>query len=873
MSKRCMGCMELFSNEFEVCPHCGYVVGTAAEEAVHMAPGSLLYDRYIVGKVLGFGGFGVTYIGWDGKLEQKVAIKEYLPSEFSTRMPGQTHVTVFNGDKNRQFQDGLQKFVEEAKRLAKFQNEPGIVKIFDSFTENDTAYIVMEFLDGETLSERLKREECIPEDEAVTMLWPLMNSLQVVHEEGILHRDIAPDNIFLTKAGEVKLIDFGASRYATTSCSRSLTVIIKPGYSPEEQYRSRGDQGPHTDVYALAATLYKMVTGKTPPDAMERRVKCESQKKDILEEPHKLNKDISINRENAILNAMNVRIEDRTPDVKSFMEELNQDPPAKRRYGKIKKLDLYHWPLWMKIIVPVILALLLIFGALLITGVIDFPSLFTDEVVVPEGYVIVPDVKGLDKDEAMKKITASKLLPSPEGNVETEYVEAGKIVYQSPVGGLYLEENSTVVLTVSSGKGIVSVENGIATVPYVVWDTKEDAVSKLKQAGLGEPVITTEKDENVPAGKVISQSVEAGKEVAEGTQITLVISAGADFVTVPDVTGQTEKKAKAALTEKGFSVAVEYEKNDNVAEGKVLRQSVKAGIDAKKGDKVIITVSSGKPTVSVPNVVGKSRASAISALEGQGFAVNVLESYDSGVAAGNVIRQSPEGGSAQIRGATITIYVSKGPQPVWSEWMSKLPSGVTSANYNIETRTEYRYREKMETAGSSGSMSGWQFDHSEITGWSAWSSWSNSAVSASESRRVETRNIAATYKTQYNYSKWAQYSNGNGRNGPSENYWSNIWCGYYFERGWSDSRLSVWDTQWGYGVQFNLYGSVNDCWYNEKTQQVQLTPAYKQYRYQDAVYTYYFYKWSDWSGWSTTSPSGGKNIETETRIMYRYIAK
>lgn len=468
--------MELFGDEFEICPHCGYVVGTHAEEAIHIEPGTLLYDRYIVGKVLGYGGFGVTYLGWDGKLEQKVAIKEYLPGEFSTRMPGQSHVTVFNGEKNEQFHDGLKKFVEEAKHLAKFQNEQGIVKIFDSFEENDTAYIIMEYLDGETLTEYLKREKTIPEDVAVAMLMPVMESLQAVHDAGLLHRDIAPDNIFLTKSGEVKLIDFGASRYATTSHSRSLTVIIKPGYSPEEQYRSRGDQGPHTDVYAIASTLYKMITGKTPPDAMERRAKYENQNKDILEEPHKINKKISINRENAILNAMNVRIEDRTPDVATFIRDLNADPPVKRIYGKIKKIDLYSWPLWLKIFVPSLLSVILAFGALLLTGVIKFSN-FTEEIIIPENIVIVPDVEGLYKDEALQLITAGKLLASTDGSVESEYIPAGKIILQTPVGDSYMDINGTVLLMISSGKGVESPENGLSTVPYVIWDSKDDTAS------------------------------------------------------------------------------------------------------------------------------------------------------------------------------------------------------------------------------------------------------------------------------------------------------------------------------------------------------------------------------------------------------------
>lgn len=655
--------MELFGDEFEICPHCGYIVGTHAEEAIHIEPGTLLYDRYIVGKVLGYGGFGVTYLGWDGKLEQKVAIKEYLPGEFSTRMPGQSQVTVFNGEKNEQFHDGLKKFVEEAKHLAKFQNEQGIVKIFDSFEENDTAYIIMEFLDGETLTEYLKREKTIPEDVAVAMLMPVMESLQTVHEKGLLHRDIAPDNIFLTKSGEVKLIDFGASRYATTSHSRSLTVIIKPGYSPEEQYRSRGDQGPHTDVYAIASTLYKMITGKTPPDAMERRAKYENQNKDILEEPHKINKKISLNRENAILNAMNVRIEDRTPNVATFIKDLNADPPVKRIYGKIKKIDIYSWPLWLKILVPSLLSLILIFSMLLLTGVIKFSN-FTEEIVIPENIVTVPDVEGLYKDEALKLISDGKLLPSTDGSIESEYIPAGKIILQTPVGGSYMNINGTVLLMISSGKGVASPENGVSTVPYVVWDDKETAISKLIQAGLAEPDIIEKHDENVAYGSVIEQSIEAGKQVDEGTKITLTISIGPAAFDMPNVVGQSKDKAENTLNSKGLVVVIEYKKTDAVAEGSVISQSVSAGSSVKRGDEVTITVSSGRETIDVANVVGKAKAEAEKALKDQGFKVAVLENYDSNVVAGKVITQSPGAGTAQLPDSTIVIYVSKGKQPI-----------------------------------------------------------------------------------------------------------------------------------------------------------------------------------------------------------------
>ena len=685
MNRRCLGCMEMFDAAFDICPHCGYVVGTPAEEAIHMEPSTLLHDRYIVGRVLGYGGFGVTYIGWDGKLEQKVAIKEYLPGEFSTRMPGQTQVTVYKGDKNEQFYDGLKKFVEEAKHLAKFQNESGIVKIFDGFEENDTAYIIMEYLDGETLTDYLKRVKTIPEDQAVEMLTPAMMSLQVVHEEGLIHRDIAPDNIFLTKTNEVKLIDFGASRYATTSHSRSLTVIIKPGYSPEEQYRSCSDQGPHTDVYALAATLYKMVTGITPPDAMERRAKCEKQNKEILQDPHKIDKKISINRENAILNAMNVRIEDRTPDVATFMEELNADPPVKRRYGKIKKIDIYSWPLWLKILVPAILSVVLVFGALLSTGVIKVDTKFSDDIIIPEGFEETPDVEGYYMDEALAMIEQMNLLPATAGNVESEYIEAGKIVLQTPAGRTYLETNGTVYLTVSAGKGVEEVVDGIATVPYVIWDKKEDAIEKIKAAGLGEPIIEEVNDESVAAGCVVSANLEAGQQVEAGTVITITVSKGGAAFKLPNVSGMNAGEAVDKLESLGLIVDIEYKRDDKVAEDKVIRQNIAANTEVKRGDTVTIVVSSGKDTISVANVVGKAESDARSQLRSQGFKVAVLQNYSDSVAAGNVISQSPGAGSAQRPGVTVTIIISKGKQPITVSYNGnggKADSASSTVYYN-----------------------------------------------------------------------------------------------------------------------------------------------------------------------------------------------
>lgn len=603
--KKCYGCFKEIMDNLEVCPFCGYIEGTPPEEAVHMEPGTVLAERYIIGRVLGYGGFGVTYIAWDAKLEQRVAIKEYLPSEFSTRMPGQSRISIFNGDKNEQFLSGLNKFIDEAKRLSKFQNEDGIVRIIDCIAENDTAYIIMEYLEGETLAERLKREKTIPEKEAIEIMMPIMKSLEAVHAEGIIHRDIAPDNIFLTKDGHSKLIDFGAARFATTSHSRSLTVIIKPGFSAEEQYRSRSDQGPHTDVYSIAATLYKMITGETPPDALERRAKIENAKKDILTEPHKINKGISLVTENAILNALNIQIEDRTPNIEKFIEDLTAAEPVKRIYGKIKIIDLYRMPLWLKILAPSMMVVILVFGILLATGVIKFKNMFKTKVEIPEGYTVVPNIEGLKIDAAIEQLTNSNLNYKTGGNITSDYIAANLIVYQTPESGRITQINSLIEITVSKGSGAVRAPvNGMSMVPIFLWGDEKTVMADFRTAGLvPEPEYIN--DENVAPGQVIRAAnedgveLQAGDELPEQSPVTIYVSKGPEGCEMPDVVGYTIKDAKETLEQLGLIVTISYPGKVKIEDGTVVKQSIPPETKVTLGKEVVLTVtgeSAGAPT-------------------------------------------------------------------------------------------------------------------------------------------------------------------------------------------------------------------------------------------------------------------------------------
>jgi serine/threonine protein kinase len=223
----------------------------------------------------------------------------------------------FSGEKKEFYNSGLNKFVNEAKSLAKFYTLPGIVAVKDFFRENGTAYIVMEYVDGITLKQHLANSDGkLRSNEVFELMRPIMKSLSQIHAEGIIHRDISPDNIMLTNKGDVKLLDFGAARDFISDGNKSLSVLLKPGYAPEEQYRTKGNQGPWTDVYALCATIYKMLTGITPPESLERF------SQDDIIAPSKLGIQLSSVTENALLKGLAVFQRDRYQDIASLYNDI-----------------------------------------------------------------------------------------------------------------------------------------------------------------------------------------------------------------------------------------------------------------------------------------------------------------------------------------------------------------------------------------------------------------------------------------------------------------------------------------------------------------------------------------------------------------------
>ena len=338
----CLGCMAYMDNPDKPCTVCGWEP-KIKNQTHQLALGSPLHGNYMVGRVLGQGGFGITYIAWDINQGQKVAIKEYYPNGLVFREQDHYTVTPYSSQEVVSFFDqGRARFFSESENLSKFESDPNIISVKDFFEENGTAYIVMEFVEGQTLEHylsTLSRPMFLAD--ILAMLAPVVDSLEQVHKAGLIHRDISPDNIMISDEGEVKLLDFGAARVSSPQGQRKLTVTVKMNYAPPEQFDTHGEQGAWTDVYALAATIYNAITGRIPTSSMTRWKEHET-----LQRPTALGIAITPTQEKIILKGMAIDHKERYKSVREFFNDLKSTISNKKKtmsfFDKIKaKFKLY----------------------------------------------------------------------------------------------------------------------------------------------------------------------------------------------------------------------------------------------------------------------------------------------------------------------------------------------------------------------------------------------------------------------------------------------------------------------------------------------------------------------------------------------------
>lgn len=391
--KLCMGCMSQIEDHLAACPYCGFNESVFRQESYYLAPGTIVGGRYILGRVLSYGGHTISYLGMDAQANRKVIVKEYLPSDFSTRSEGEKEVTIYSGDGQIQFERGLTNFLNEANRIQHLQDPEGIARIYDCMAENDTGYVISEYVEGQTLKEVLDSGRKYSVNDAKVFMKKILRGLAEVHKLNIVHCDISPETIMITNSGEIKLLDFGAARYVTTANSKSLSIILKRGYAPEEQYRSRGVRGPWTDVYALGAVMYRMITGITPQESVERVLA------DELKEPSKLGVSVPENTENALMNALNIYQEERTPSAEAFLRELNSGS-VKRVKPKKRADKTGKFPLWAKGLAVCLTAAVVAGGGVLVW------KIQSDKVEGgnQDNTIVMNDLSGMTKEEAAASI-------------------------------------------------------------------------------------------------------------------------------------------------------------------------------------------------------------------------------------------------------------------------------------------------------------------------------------------------------------------------------------------------------------------------------------------------------------------------------------
>mgnify|MGYP002152237218 CR=1 FL=1 len=603
--------------------------------------------RYRVTEKIGSGGMAEVYKAVDDILGRTVAVKVLHPRYAAD--PG-----------------FVARFRQEAQAAANLSH-PGIVNIYDWGRDEETYYIVMEYVRGTDLKAVVEERGAIDPMKAAEYASQVCSALAAAHGYDIIHRDIKPHNIVLAPDGTVKVMDFGIARAGNTTMTQTGSVLGTAHYVSPEQAQGRA-LGPASDLYSLGVVLYELTTGKVPFDADTPVAVALKQVNEQPVPPRELNPAIPPALEAVIMRALQKdpsarydSAEEMRADLKrvlaggavnapaamaagvgaidetSVMPAVGAGAPAGSRVRPIPKRR-SPWP-W---VIGIVLALVAGLGIAWALGVFESTPM-----------VIVPNVVGLTPEDAAELIEEANLTVGPITERASDEVEEGLIIEQSPEADTEAPEGSEVALVISLGPDV-------SPVPDVVGMTESDARRELRDGGF-EDEVEREYNSDIPDGQVFRQNPEAGKEAAPGTVVTIFVSRGTQLVRVPDVTGKTRSDASAELQAAEFRVNVVEEFSDTVVKDVVISQSPEGGVSLDAGSTVTIRVSKGPDEVTVPDVIELSEAQARRDIRDADLdvQVNYQVSPDDDV----VLTQDPLPGQKVRRGATVTIWVGKAPPP------------------------------------------------------------------------------------------------------------------------------------------------------------------------------------------------------------------
>lgn len=572
----CLGCMSNKGASME-CPKCGYVEGTP-QVLPYLEPGTVLKERFILGKHLSANGEGVTYIGYDVSANKKVTVREYLPKTLCSRVKDDNNIIIASGNK-LVFQDYLQDFMEIGRALTKLSSLPSIVPVVDMFEANKTAYIVYEYVDGKPLDEIIKRARRFTWEETRPLFLPLISTVNSAHSIGLVHFGICPENIIMTRSGTLKLQGFGSpdAHLAETE----LTAEFYDGFSAIEQYSLEGKKGKWTDVYAMCAVLFYALTGKRPPDAVSRSYEPR------LNMPADVAQNIPTHVVTALAGGLQVNIETRTHSMEELKNQLTNPVPRRTEakpapaapapaapvsapsYGE-RYVDEPAYPQPVRSTMPAA-------SAQMNRSARDYDDDDDEPEISPYKYGIISGLIGFVVIGVIALICLNLIVIPMMNKDKTE------------------DDDPTTYVS-SQADGTESEATVLYRVPTLVNKKWSNVDGNEKYSNFYIRLSEEVYDETYEEGRIISQSVEAGSTVTKNTAISVVVSKGSKMRTVPNIIGKNVEEASKELEKAGLLLGDQAEEySDDVESGKIIRlNGIEPGKKIQAGSMINVVVSLGK---------------------------------------------------------------------------------------------------------------------------------------------------------------------------------------------------------------------------------------------------------------------------------------